>query len=308
MSPRAFRNCAVSFGTALALQISVLESIGTNRLVRSLLSGSPHEAYRHPRKDLEKLADQVRELEYFLDDVARRFSVVSEEELRRSISATKQFVAKGAANISTKMANVTEAAYRTLVRKRTERIEQSLFGVRTNVIAGVDDCHGLARVYDTAFSLVCDNIVMNLNGIWVALVLIALLFNCTTYTSLRLAEYLCLGKEDFLSSSPSAQSLRARSFQDSNVNGGGPESIPNRFGGTFVTTTLTRNVKIQVGAPPTEPDPPGTLASSETVGGVRDLALEAFRPGQPDLALQSDPNVSLRLRVCDIVPDPEFKT
>ncbi|XP_054930171.2 uncharacterized protein [Dermacentor andersoni] len=86
------------------------------------------------------------------------------------------------------MSEVIEKSYRNIVRNKVLRLEAAFSGVRTNAIAALGHCDELKQAYDSGVSLMCNVILSNANGFWVALVIISLLLTFASFTSMRLSK------------------------------------------------------------------------------------------------------------------------
>lgn len=185
--PSSFTKCASALDKAIKTDIEPLEIIDIGRVRRKLLSGPSATAFRHKDADLSTLQQYVTDFKSYVEEERQRISIVPETSITKFIDYITFSLATGGDALAAKMSQVIEKSYRNIVRKRVLRLEAAFSGVRTNVIAALGHCDELKQAYDSGVSLMCNVILSNANGFWVALVIISFLLTCASFTSMRLS-------------------------------------------------------------------------------------------------------------------------
>ncbi|KAH6935127.1 hypothetical protein HPB50_003493 [Hyalomma asiaticum] len=150
------------------------------RVRRKLLSGPTATAYRHSDADLSSLMQYAADFRAYVDEERQRISI-------KFVGYITSTLATGGDALAAKVTDIIEKSYRNIVRKKILRLEAAFSGVRTNAIAALGHCDELKQAYDSGVSLMCNVILSNANGFWVALVIISLLLTCASFTSMRLS-------------------------------------------------------------------------------------------------------------------------
>lgn len=185
--PSSFSKCASALEKAIRTDIEPLEIIDIGRVRRKLLGGPSSTAYRHSDADLSTLMQYVTDFRAFVDEERQRINIIPEGSITKFIDYITFSLATGGDALASKMTEVIEKSYRNIVRRKVLRLEAAFSGVRTNAIAALGHCDELKQAYDSGVSLMCNVILSNTNGFWVALVIISILLTCASFTSMRLS-------------------------------------------------------------------------------------------------------------------------
>ncbi|XP_037505039.1 uncharacterized protein LOC119381139 [Rhipicephalus sanguineus] len=185
--PSSFSKCASALEKAIRTDIEPLEIIDIGRVRRKLLGGPSSTAYRHSDADLSTLMQYVTDFRAFVDEERQRISIIPEGSITKFIDYITFSLATGGDALASKMTEVIEKSYRNIVRRKVLRLEAAFSGVRTNAITALGHCDELRQAYDSGVSLMCNVILSNTNGFWVALVIISILLTCASFTSMRLS-------------------------------------------------------------------------------------------------------------------------
>ncbi|XP_075543719.1 uncharacterized protein LOC142578203 [Dermacentor variabilis] len=186
--PSSFAKCASALEKAIRTDIEPLEVIEIGRVRRKLLSGPSATAYRHKDADLNTFMQYVTDFKAYVDEERQRINIIPETSITKFIDYITLSLAAGGDALAAKMSEVIEKSYRNIVRNKVLRLEAAFSGVRTNAIAALGHCDELKQAYDSGVSLLCNVILSNANGFWVALVIISLLLTCASFTSMRLSK------------------------------------------------------------------------------------------------------------------------
>ncbi|XP_077516713.1 uncharacterized protein LOC144127613 [Amblyomma americanum] len=185
--PSSFAKCASTLEEAIKTDIEPLETIDIGQVRKKLLGSSDSAAYRHNDTDLKALMQYVLDFKAYLDDEKLRVNIESEARIRKLIDDITLTLVAGGDALAQKMSEVIEKSYRNIVRRKVLRLEAAFSGVKRNVIAALGHCDELKQAYDSGVSILCNVVLSNTNGFWVALVVTALLVACASFTSLRLS-------------------------------------------------------------------------------------------------------------------------
>ncbi|KAL3249660.1 hypothetical protein MRX96_055869 [Rhipicephalus microplus] len=185
--PSSFSKCAGALEKAIRTDIEPLEIIDIGRVRRKLLGGPSSTAYCHSDADLSTLLQYVADFRAFVDEERQRMNIIPEGSITKFIDYITFSLATGGDALAAKMTEVIEKSYRNIVRTKVLRLEAAFSGVRTNAIAALGHCDELKQAYDSGVSLMCNVILSNTDGFWVALVIISILLTCASFTSMRLS-------------------------------------------------------------------------------------------------------------------------
>ncbi|XP_064470949.1 uncharacterized protein LOC135385524 isoform X2 [Ornithodoros turicata] len=201
-SPRNFQLCNKTFGSTLVSDVDLLEKTESDFLRDVLLQNLTITGFSHNQNVLQALYGAITTLNVTLRDVTE--TAVPAERIALDYNTSKKIrVSKAVADMSMKLHNklslpfstldgvndVIELGYKSLVDSKVNMLERSLAGIKENIMSTIGDCGALQRIYNSGFSVLCNMIIRNMNGQWVALLIIVLLLNYTCYTSFKLSKY-----------------------------------------------------------------------------------------------------------------------